>query len=183
MDPSISPLPSYLINALEDSIAVKNGKGILDGSFQEACDYDVVGKGDNRNLVFYLLTLLSVTMNCSMEKIVNIFYGDPNSNSMKVMEQLISDDVVSMIEKEIGVTGLDKELLIDCFSQISSRLKIKKNTDKSEIARNVSITNLPASLEQNKLMEALSLMNGSVDARPLEFLTMPLKQRSMYFGS
>ena len=180
LDPSISPLPSYLINALEDSIAVKNGKGILDGSFQEACDYDVVGKGDNRNLVFYLLTLLSVTMNCSMEKIVNIFYGDPNSNSMKVMEQLISDDVVSMIEKEIGVTGLDKELLIDCFSQISSRLKIKKNTDKSEIARNVSITNLPASLEQNKLMEALSLMNGSVDARPLEFLTMPLKQRSMY---
>ena len=92
------------------------------------------------------------------------------------MEQLISDDVVSMIEK-IGVTGLDKELLIDCFSQISSRLKIQKNTDKSEIARNVSITNLPASLEQNKLMEALSLMNGSVDARPLEFLTMPLKQR------
>ena len=51
-----SPLPGYLITALKSSLSAEGGTGLLNGSFERDCSYNVISNNENRNLVFYFLT-------------------------------------------------------------------------------------------------------------------------------
>ena len=187
LDEETSPLPGYLITALKSSLSAEGGTGLLNGSFERDCSYNVISNNENRNLVFYFLTLLAANMNCPLKNVLNVLYGDPTRNASIMFNELVTDEILTKVSKEIKQddkdVALNRDMVASCFGQLCAdfeKFDVSKNNNfDEEIVKYVLASSIQPA-DSNPMVDSLSFMKGkSADVMLLENLTFPLDERGI----